>query len=292
MLNKRIAIKTAVLALSIMLPAPAVLARSTLWKVSSEKGTMYIQGSAHVLKAKSYPLAPAIELAYSNSTALVLEVDMGKMMSPQTQQLILTKAMLRKPATLKSVLTPQTYEKLSEVAAEAGLPMQTMNPFKPWFATTMITLVKLKKAGLDEQYGLDKYFYEKASKDQKKTIGLESVDFQISLFDSLSNEIPDDFVNRALADLELLETEVDSLLKAWESGDTQTLEKLMTSSFDDFPKMYDRFITARNKAWVKKLSGMMNDGQIYMVVVGAGHLPGKEGVINLMRDRGFSVEQL
>lgn len=292
MLSKRVLLKTAIFALSLTILAPVCQAESTLWKVSSKKGTLYIQGSAHVLKAENYPLAPAIEQAYSKSTALILEVDMGDMISPQTQQLILKKAMLQKPETLKTILKPKTYENLSVVAAEANLPMSVLDPFKPWFATTTITLLKLKKLGLDERYGLDKYFYEKAVSDQKKVIGLESIDFQISLFDSLSNENPDDFVNRALADLMFLETDVSALLKAWETGDFQTLEKLMTKSFDEFPSLYDTFITARNKSWVKKLSGMIKDNQTYMVVVGAGHLPGKEGVINLLKDKGFTVEQL
>ena len=292
MLIKRGTLKTVLLSLSITILTPAIQAKSTLWKVSSERGAMYIQGSAHVLKAENYPLDPAIEQAYSNSSALILEADMGEMMSPQTQQLILTKAMLQKPETLKSVLKPSTYEHLTAAATEAGLPIQAINPFKPWFATTTITLLKLKKMGMDEQYGLDKYFYEKAINDQKKVLGLESVDFQIALFDSLSGENPDDFVNRALTDLKLLEADVASLLAAWETGDFQTLEKLMTKSFEEFPEMYDKFITERNKSWVRKLSGMIKDEHTYMVVVGAGHLPGNEGVINLMKNKGFTVEQL
>ncbi|MDF7800694.1 TraB/GumN family protein [Pontiellaceae bacterium B1224] len=292
MLNKRRALKTAVFALSATILIPATLAKSMLWKVSSQKGTLYIQGSAHVLKAENYPLAPAIQQAYSDSSALILEADMGEMMSPQTQQLILKKAMLQKPETLKTLLKPQTYENLTAIADETGLPMPMLDPFKPWFATTTITLLKLKKLGMDEQYGLDKYFYGKATADQKKIIGLESIDFQISLFDSLSNENPDDFVNRALADLKFLEADLDSLLKAWETGDVQTLEKLMTKSFKKFPGMYNKFITARNKAWAKRLSGMVKNDQTYMVVVGAGHLPGKEGVINLLKEKGFTVEQL
>jgi uncharacterized protein YbaP (TraB family) len=223
---------------------------------------------------------------------LVLEVDMGEMLTEKTQQLILGKAMLKQPDTLKTVLNPLTYERLSVAAANAGLPLQAIEPFKPWFATTTLTIVKLQKLGFDEKYGLDKYFYDKAVADQKKVIGLESIDFQISLFDSLSNENPNDFVNRALTELNMLERDINALLKAWHDGDFQTLEDLMNKSFEEFPDLNKKFITDRNKAWVKRLSGMIKGEQTYMVVVGAGHLPGEEGVINLLKKKGFTVEQL
>ena len=267
-------------------------AKSTLWKATSPKGTLYVQGSAHVLKADNYPLAPAIVQAYSNSTTLVLEVDMGDMMSPKTQQLIMGMAMLKQPDTLKTVLKPVTYESLNTAAADAGLPLAAIEQFKPWFATMTLTLVKMKKMGLDESLGLDKHFYDRAQTDGKPVIGLESVDFQIALLDSLADENPNDFVNRSLTELKQLEEDLTQLLTAWENGDFQTLEELMNKSFEDYPEQYERFITARNKAWVKKMSEIMKKDETYMLVVGAGHLPGEDGVVNLLRKKGFTVEQL
>jgi len=267
-------------------------AKSTLWKVSSPKGTIYIQGSAHVLKAENYPLDPAIEQAYSNSTALVLEVDMGEMMSPKTQQLIMGKAVLQQPDTLKTVLKPDTYKRLEAIAAEAGVPLEALQQFKPWIATMRITLMKMKKMGLDENLGLDRYFYLKAQADNKAVKGLESIDFQIALLDSLSDENPNDFVTRSITELAQIEDELNNLLKAWETGDFQTLETLINKSFEEFPDQFDKFITARNKAWIKQLSGMLNSGETHMVVVGAGHLPGEQGVINLLRKKGYTIEQL
>ncbi|MDF7824256.1 TraB/GumN family protein [Pontiellaceae bacterium B12227] len=292
MLKERVVLKTSILILFAAFVSTAVQADSTLWKVTSGKHTLYVQGSSHVLKQENYPVAPAIEAAYTTATALVLEVDMAEMTSPKTQQLILGKAMLPQPETLQTVLQPETYKRLGKAAADSGLPVETLHPFKPWFATMTLTLVKMQKLGFDQNLGLDQYFYNKAVSDGKKVIGLETIDFQIALFDSLANENPDDFVNRSLADLELLDTEITELIKAWETGDMETLDRLMSKSFAEYPGLYAKFITARNKAWVKQLSKMIKDDNTYMVVVGAGHLPGQEGVINLLRKQGFSTEQL
>ena len=165
------------------------------------------------MKKENYPIDPAIETAYSNSTALVLEVDMAEMTTPKMQQLILEKAMLAPPNTLQTVIKPETYDRLRAACSEAGLPIAAVQPFKPWFATLTLTLVKMQKLGFDQQLGLDQYFYNKAVADGKKVIGLETIDFQIALFDSLANENPDDFVNRSLADLKLFDTEITDLIK-------------------------------------------------------------------------------
>ncbi|WP_372847195.1 TraB/GumN family protein [Pontiella sp.] len=266
-------------------------AANCLWKATSKKGTFYIQGSSHVLKAANYPLDPAIEAAYSNATVLVLEVDMADMMSPKTQQLILGKAMLAPPAKLESVLDASTYENLAAACKEAGLPMEAVQPFKPWFATTTLMLLKMQQMGLSAEHGLDKHFYDKAVTDQKRIVGLETLDYQISLFDSLSEANPNDFVNRALIDLELMEGELEKLLTAWKTGDIGTLGEMLTKSFEDFPEIHDRFITARNKKWADALAKMAKNEETYLIVVGAGHLPGKTGLLELLGEKGFDLEQ-
>ncbi len=275
----------------LLLAFPGV-AGNSLWKATSAHGTLYLQGSAHVLKAEHYPLHAAIEKAYTDSSTLILEVDMGEMLLPRAQQRITRMAMLESPATLSSVLKPDTYQNLSAAAADAGLTMTILEPFKPWFAVMTLTLVKMQQLGADESLGLDRHFYEKAKADGKKVIGLETVDFQLALFDTFSGENPDDFVNRSLAELKQLDEDLTELLEAWQAGDIQTLETMINKSFRDYPDLYEKFITARNKAWAEKLAIMAQDGASYMVVVGAGHLTGRDGVINLLRNQGFSIEQL
>jgi uncharacterized protein YbaP (TraB family) len=267
-------------------------AKSTLWKITSGEAVMYVQGSVHVLSADCYPLAPAIEQAYSSSTALALEVDMAEMMSPKTQQLIKGKKMLKQPDTLNTVLEPETYESLKTACEAAGLPMIAIERFKPWFATQMLSLVKLQSLGQDAQYGLDKYFFDQATADKKSVIGLETVGFQIALFDELAEDNPNDFVKRSLADLKLLEENMTKMLAAWKTGDSDALHDLINKSFEGYPELYDKFNTARNKAWAKKLVKLMKDDETYMVVVGAGHLPGEKGLINLLKNKGFKAEQL
>ena len=146
--------------------------------------------------------------------------------------------------------------------------------------------------GLQQQDGLDTYFFGRAETDGKKVSGLESVDFQIDLFDSLSEENPNDFVMRALADLALIEEDVAALLKAWETGDIDTLGALMSKGFEGYPNLHKTFVLDRNERWLKTLSGLLKTSETHMVVVGTGHLSGKRGLLELLRQKGYTLEQL
>lgn len=290
--TKRGFIKGFTLALLVAAVASGTNAKSCLWKVSSEKGILYVQGSVHVLKAESYPLARAIEQAYTESEVLVLEVDMQEMASPKTQQRILSKAMLPGTETLKQTLDANTYKKLGAACTQAGFPIAALEKSKPWFATISLTLVTLQNMGFNPENGLDTYFYNKAKADQKKVIGLESVDFQIDLFDRLAQSNPNDFVARALTDLDILQVEIVRLEKAWRTGDLDALGALMSKSFEGYPELYKTFVLARNERWLKKLNRLLETSKTHMVVVGAGHLPGKGGLLELLQNKGYKLEQL
>jgi uncharacterized protein YbaP (TraB family) len=272
--------------------ATGIAAKSCLWKVESETGALYLQGSVHILKADNYPLAPAIEEAYMASEVLVLEVDMQEMTSAETQQKLLAKAILPDNETLQQTLDEKTYRQLSDAFNRAGVPVEGMSKFKPWFACMTLTLFRLQQLGFSAQLGLDTYFFNKASAEEKKVIGLESIDFQINLFDRLADTNPDAFVARALADLTLIEEEMSSMEKAWETGDIDALGKLMSRSFKDYPALYKTFVLDRNKQWLKKLTDMLEKPETCMVVVGAGHLAGKDGLLELLKKEGYTLEQL
>ncbi len=294
MSSRRLFIQTTLAALAALACTADTQAKSCLWKVSSTTGILYLQGSVHVLKAQHYPLAPAIEQAYTESAALILEVDMGEMTSLETQRKIMAKAMLPGTDTLKTTLDVPTYHALESKCSKMGLPIASLEKFKPWFASVTLALIKMQQMGFDPQYGLDKYFYDKASRDSKPVTGLETTEFQINLFDSLAESDPNQFVNRALADLSLFDEDLDHLEKAWINGQIDELGKLMTKSFADYPELYNTFILERNKRWSIKLSSILDktDSKTHMVVVGAGHLPGKGGLLDLLTEKGFTLEQL
>jgi uncharacterized protein len=263
--------------------------KSCLWKISDRENLLYMQGSVHMLKPDNYPLKPAIMEAYRQSDILVFETDMTQMQSMETQQLILKKAM---GGNLKASLNPDVYAKLSATLAEAGLPAEAVNGFKPWMVALTLSLTKLNQMGMDPALGLDMHFTQLAKKEAKPTIGLETAEFQINLMDTLSELDPNKFILHSLEELETIETQVDEMLTAWTHGDIDALGNLMLESLGKYPEMQKRFVDDRNLTWATQIDGFLKSGKTHFITVGALHYPGEKGLINLMKQKGYAVEQL
>lgn len=292
MQTKRYFLKALIIGLASLTATSACFAESSLWKAASGKGTLYIQGSVHLLKADDYPLAPAIEQAYSNSQAVVFEADMKEMLAPETQQMIMQKAMLKGDMTLEKSLSPEVYAELSKLLNEAGLPPLALQKFKPWFVALTVVMTKMQAMGFNPQLGLDQYFYGKAVADGKDVIGLETAEFQINLFDSLAEGNQDAYMKRMFKELDLFESQLNQIMTAWKTGDIEALGKLMLESFDEYPGLYERFVVERNKSWAKKIETLVSKDTNHMIVVGAAHLPGKKGLLKLLEKQGYTLEQL
>ena len=275
-----------------LLLAVYVQAESCLWKATSDHGTLYLQGSVHLLTTEDYPLDPAIEAAYAKSDTLVFETDMKAMLAPETQQLIMSKAILPGQRTLEGELDPEVYALLSGKLAEAGLPAAAIQKLKPWFATMALMMLRMQAMGLDPNLGLDQYFHRKAVADKKTEVGLESIEFQINLFDALSEGNQTGYTKHALMELEQMETLLADMMAAWKNGDLGRLDEIARASFEEYPGMYEKFVTNRNKTWAEELDRMTVKDKTSMVVVGVAHLAGNEGLIELLQQKGYTIQQL
>jgi uncharacterized protein len=269
--------------------APAGL--HSLWKVEGKSNTVYLLGSVHVLKSENYPLPPVIENAYSNSAMVVFETDIAQLESMESQVKLLTKAMLPEGETLADQLSPEVYASLSNLLTAAGLPALVFEHLKPGMAATMLDTLELQKLGLDPKLGVDMHFNALARKQSKEIAALETVDFQIALITDLSKEEGELMVKSTIEESTHVKSEVNGLLKAWKTGDSAGLEKLLNDEIEKAPALYKRLLTDRNHRWMPKIQGWIEGDKPAIVIVGAGHLVGKEGVVELLRAAGLKVTQ-
>ncbi len=278
--------------LAILILPTSGFATNCLWKATSDHGTLYLQGSVHLLKAEDYPLDPAIEEAYTKSDTLVFETDIEQMLSADSQKLLLEKAMLPGNRTLQGELDAETYALLAKELSKTGLPPATLQKFKPWFATMTLTVLRMQSMGLDPNLGLDQYMHHKALTDKKAEVGLESLEFQINLFDALSEGNQNAYTRHALAELEQMESMLTDMMTAWKKGDLSKLDEMTRESFKEYPGMFEKFVTDRNKRWIEELDKLAGKGKTCMVVVGVAHLAGEGGLLELLKAKGYSIEQL
>lgn len=274
------------------LPRLGAQEKSFLWKVGSERNSLYILGSIHFLKKSNYPLKKVIEDVYDHTQKLVLETDVDNANSEKIQQLTLEKGVFRDGTTLQQSVARETYELAEKRAKELGLDIRVMSPLKPWVAAVTMAAMKLRQLGFDPNFGIDRYFAERAKRDGKPVQGLETPEFQIGLFDQLSRRDQELMLRQTLKEMDLLEQGVDRIISAWKDGEVGAMEELMLASMREYPEVYQKLIDDRNRRWLPQLEQFLSGGESVLVVVGTAHLVGRAGVIELLKQRGYQVEQL
>ena len=266
--------------------------KNFLWSLKSGKATIYLLGSVHLLTSDSYPLDKNIEAAYRASKKVIFETDIGGMNTLAVQEKLLALGMYPEGQTLQQNISPETYSMLDKKLSEIGLSVAQLNNLRPWMCALTLVLFELQKMGLDPQYGIDQYFFNKAQQDKKEMVFLESIEYQLSLFADMNAQEDESFLQQTLKDLEVIKTMFADIVNAWERGDAPRLGSILNRSFKDHPDIYNRFLAQRNKEWVTKLEDLITQGDTVFVVVGAGHLVGPDNLLQLLRDRGHTIEQI
>lgn len=270
----------------------AAPARNFLWKATSKSGgTIYLVGSVHLLAQDSYPLNPALETAFKESDLLVEEADLGQM-GAAAQMTFLSRGMLPSSTPLDKVLSPATYALLTKRVADIGIPIEPLKLLKPWMVAQMLEVMQWQKAGYDPELGLDKHFYDQAQAAGKTIQGLETLDFQVSLFDSLTMAEQDHLLAETLKEIDTEQANLAKLMEAWKAGDAPTVERIVLAALRQEPQLYQRLLVDRNKAWIPKLEALFARKGHTFVVVGAAHLVGPDGLISMLRAKGYTVEQM
>jgi uncharacterized protein YbaP (TraB family) len=266
-------------------------AHHSLWKIKGPRNEVYLLGSVHVLKKEDYPLPAVIESAFTNAGVVAFETDLEALENPATAMKLMTKARLPEGETLQQQLKPEVYEQLNKHLKDAGLQPEMFNQLSAPMAAIALALVEFQKMGLDPEYGVDKHFFELARKANKQIIPLETVDFQIGLLTDFTKDEGNLLLKATLKDLDSLKTDFGDLVKAWKTGDTTKLGKFLNEAMEEAPVIFKRLVTNRNRNWLPKIEELTRGEKNAIVIVGAGHLIGKEGVMELLKEKGLKVTQ-
>jgi uncharacterized protein YbaP (TraB family) len=263
----------------------------SLWEVHGKHNTVYLLGSIHVLRLSDYPLAPAVLEAYGNAKSVLMEVNMEELSSAQVQAEMLASASLPDGKTLLDVLGQQRYGRAAALAHEVGVELSMFDQFAPWFAAEAISQLQLAQLGFQPESGVEMYFMERARSDGKSVAGLETVHDQISIFQDMPLDTQAEYLASSLEQAHDLPHEVDSMVRAWQQGDTQWFANQLLSEFKQDSRLYQSVLGARNRKWLPKIEALLNDDKNYLVIVGTGHLVGAGSVIELLKKDGIGATQ-
>jgi uncharacterized protein YbaP (TraB family) len=271
-------------------PLAESVEKTFMWRVQNEGTTVYLVGSVHALTEDSYPLPAAMEAAFDDSQKLMFEIDLEEMAAAAFQ--MLAAGSLQDGRTLEEVVGPETWTACVARIESMGLQPGMFRTMKPWMAAVTLTAFEMSNAGYLSSADLDTYFTERAKQAGKERLALETVDFQVGLFAELTPEQSMAFLDYTLEDLETVVPELDSIASSWRAGDVPRLETLLLEGFEEFPEIFSKMVTDRNRAWVAPIEELLFGHQNAMVVVGSLHLVGEEGVVELLRKRGYTIDQL
>jgi len=260
-----------------------------MWRVQRGGAVVYLLGSVHAMKEDAYPLPPAMETAFDSVEKIVFEVDLDDLGSAAIQ--MLATGTLDGEETLEEIVGPETWTKLMIYVEKTTFPAGMFQRMKPWMAAVTITALAMNEAGYLPSAGIDAYFSRRAKEAGKERIALETVEFQVGLFADLTAEQSLAFLRYSLIDLETVIPELDELSTNWRAGKVAAVEALMAEGFDEFPELLDKMVTDRNRAWMSPIEELLAGDSDAMVVVGALHLVGEEGLVNLLQKRGYVVER-
>lgn len=262
-----------------------------LWSMKSPRGTVYLLGSVHVLKPDAYPLDSRIEAAYSKSERIVFEADMQEARSLEVQQALAAQGMYRDKTSLKDHISKKTYSLLEKKLKSAGMPISRFAGCKPWLCAVSLSGMELKRLGYDPKDGIDAHFSAKAKKDGREILFLESALYQIDLLSKTLGDRQEDLLQQALRELEVIARESAVMIKAWKEGDTAKMETLVNISLDEYPEIRKELFTGRNSLWASRIEDLLKKDGNTLVIVGAGHLVGEQGLPALLRQKGYNPVQ-
>jgi hypothetical protein len=265
--------------------------KSFLWKVHSGPRLVYLAGSVHALSADVYPLSPAFEQAFSASGTLVEEIDLAEAESLTLAPALLAKGMNVDGRRFNDMVSKETAALVAARLKDSGLPVEMFQMMKPWMVMLTVAALEAQKAGLDPQLGLDKYFYDRAKEAGKTILGLETAQSQIDRLDNMSSDLQEQLLRSSLSEAETARNSLKLIVTAWQRGDSATLEKTLLSDFAQYPAAYKSLIVERNQNWIPQIDACLARSQPCMVVVGAAHLVGPDGLLALMQQKGYRIEQ-
>jgi uncharacterized protein len=263
-----------------------------LWEIRSGRATVYLLGSIHYLKKEVYPLPAVIEDAFRMSDVLAVEANIDDLSRVDLQKLT-DRAFYQADDSLEKHVSGETFALLKKELDGYGIPLELVYRQKPWFAALTLTSLELLTLGFDPDYGIDRHFLAEAE-GKKKIVELESVNYQIDLLSSFSDSDQELFLLYTLRDLHRVNTQGEELLGAWKTGDIRMMHALVFT--DDtggrqISGIYEKLLYARNRDMSSRIEGFLKTKGTFFVVVGAAHLIGKKGIIETLRNRGYSVEQ-
>jgi uncharacterized protein YbaP (TraB family) len=264
----------------------------TLWEVTGQNNSVFLLGSVHLLRPEDYPLPSAIDSAYADAEVLIMEVDMDDIDPVATQASFARYGLSQDGRTLRDLMGDDLYEEAVTAADLISIPLEMLSKTEPWYAAMTVEIMMLNRMGFNPALGVEMHMMSKATQDGKRIDGFETIDEQLQFLDNMSLQAQRDMLMATLYESAELENVMDDLIEAWRHGDTEMLATGMLKDLEEHEELNKAIVTDRNARWVEHIEKLLDDEDDYLIIVGALHLVGPEGVPLQLEKNGYTIRQL
>jgi uncharacterized protein YbaP (TraB family) len=287
-------------ALLFWLPAFAAQAQNgstpLIWEARSATNTVYLFGTIHVGARKMYPLSPAVENAFAASEVLALEADPTEAAGAIDG---MAGAAYKPPDNIARHISPELMGKVEGLLPQIGLPIEYARVMRPAMLAMTIAMLEIGRQGYDAKLGLDIHLARRAKEQGKRIVELESLQQQIALLQSFSPALQAGMLEASVQSVQngALATELRDLVAAWRTGNADELMQQLQHDTEDLPpelarEYDDALYSSRNLGMVDKIAAMLESGPPTFVAIGAGHLLGSAGIVELLQAKGYKLRKL
>jgi uncharacterized protein YbaP (TraB family) len=267
-----------------------------LYRVTRGQQVGYLFGTVHVGDKSFFPLAPEVSRALADASELVVELDTRA--NDAFERAVVAHGAYRQGDDIRRHLTPSTLALLTSALHEVGTSLNSVAHLKPWLLANILQGLELQRNGYERTHGVETFLLANASRQGTAVTELESADYQLALFDTLTDEDSERYLLeslRALSDGTSLR-KARTVLHAWRSGDAAALNAVIADATSD-DGVVARFTRAtllgrRNPEMAARIERIMNGGGTAFVGVGLLHLLGANGLPQLLAQRGYQVERV
>jgi uncharacterized protein len=267
----------------------AQAASACVWKVTASDGKiLYLGGSIHVLRQSDYPLPAAYDRAFNASNRLALEVKPRDL--DRSSDIIDRTGKYPGNDNLKNHVDPRTYEYLKRFFNLFGISEEIFSKYRPWYLADV--LESASTTPIKFEFGVERFLQRRAERTSKPIVSLESAREHAEVFSGLSERGSEALLLITLIPADKSSPDFGRRVAMWRRGEADALTSQLHQDYHDFPAMADRLLDQRNRRWIPRIEEYLRSGKIYFVVAGAAHMGGPSGVPNLLRERGYKVEQL
>lgn len=261
-----------------------------LWKVYDEDTTIYLFGTVHALPKDVDWYKGNVADALASSDILVTEV----MTTPESpaimQSIIMSTGMLPADQNLRALLNDEQKVIYEGAMTKLGMPVATFDRFEPWYASMMMAMLPILKEGYSPDSGVEAVLT--TSSDDKKPRGeLESIEFQMALFDELPLSSQIEFLLQAAEGVDTMKPMLDRMVAEWLEGDADGLAALMNEGLTD-QVLAERLLYQRNSKWAEWIDTRLDTPGTVFIAVGAGHLAGAKSVQDALELRGIKTHRV